>query len=158
MRLSEAIRLGGMLHPQCVGKFFGDRERTAVTPLDRSQIRETCALGGAWLVAGGSSHDEVITETRSSPRGFARAGQRVTILDYPAEWMRVLSAVVLCPEITCPGHGPLDGAIQHLNDDHRWTREQIADFVETIERERASLNDRSDTPQINIQDARNPVG
>jgi hypothetical protein len=27
-----------------------------------------------------------------------------------------------------------DGLIAHLNDDHRWTREQIADWVEQIER------------------------
>jgi hypothetical protein len=29
--------------------------------------------------------------------------------------------------------------IPHLNDDHRWTRERIADWVESIERERENL-------------------
>jgi hypothetical protein len=38
-------------------------------------------------------------------------------------------------ELACPVcRDKQDGLIAHLNDDHRWSREQIADWVEQIER------------------------
>jgi hypothetical protein len=45
----------------------------------------------------------------------------------------ILNAVIACP--VCGEDGKaLDFIISsHLNDTHRWTRERIADFVETIE-------------------------
>jgi hypothetical protein len=58
----------------------------------------------------------------------------VTILDMPPEWDALLGAIAPCPAgcfLFCPVVGEV---IQHLNDSHRWTREQIADFVATIER------------------------
>jgi hypothetical protein len=39
-------------------------------------------------------------------------------------------------EQACPACGETqDGLIAHINDHHRWTREEIADWVEAIERE-----------------------
>lgn len=41
MRLSEAIRLGAMLHPQCFCGF-------ATFDVTQNKITATCALGAAW--------------------------------------------------------------------------------------------------------------
>lgn len=44
----------------------------------------------------------------------------------------------LLQHVHCPGCAALEDqlivTIFHLNDSHRWTREKIADFVETVER------------------------
>jgi hypothetical protein len=40
-------------------------------------------------------------------------------------------APVRCPE--CADRGTVPAIIIHLNDDHRWTRERIADWLEPIE-------------------------
>ena len=47
---------------------------------------------------------------------------------------------VLLTYATCPACGeknPAGAIIMHLNDDHRWTREQIADWVQTVEEREA---------------------
>lgn len=59
---------------------------------------------------------------------------------------------VLDQRLGCPvcGHPPPPGTVVavlwHLNDTHWWTREQIADFVETLESERqqADASPRTD--------------
>jgi len=91
MTLSEAIRLGAMLHPQTFNRKF-DAVNGVVTA--------TCALGAA-----------------------EKAG-------YP--FLDTLSgAVTNCP--MCSGFAPFHRIIAHLNDDHRLTREAIADWVASIE-------------------------
>jgi hypothetical protein len=103
LKLSGAIRLGAMLKPQG----FGDRSA------DADGIT-SCALGAAYDAAG--------------------------IMDAHRVWddLAVLFPIlerfvgdVKCP--VCDDLGEHDSAIPHLNDDHKWTREQIADWVETIE-------------------------
>jgi hypothetical protein len=94
MRLSEAIRLGAMLHPQAFGWY--QREGG------------TCAMGAA-MDAG----------------GFQR-------------WPIVEVSPATCPACACVLHGngichATGAIIVHLNDGHRWTREQIADWVQTVE-------------------------
>ena len=44
-----------------------------------------------------------------------------------------LDTVKACPEDGCRKRIYLAALIVHLNDDHRWTRERIADWVQTIE-------------------------
>lgn len=39
----------------------------------------------------------------------------------------------VCPESKCAGNHTLLGLVLHLNDDHQWTREVIADWLETEE-------------------------
>lgn len=68
----------------------------------------TCALGAAYQ-ASGSQHS------------WGSLCQHFPILSR-LEWVE-------CPECRVPHETP----IPHLNDDHRWTREQIADWLETIE-------------------------
>ena len=112
MRLSEAIRLGAMLHPQCFGALYeyrpGPADVTANEKLPRRVWRtrgvmKSCALGAA-LMAGYS-------ET------------------FENEYAPVIKRC--CP--ACRAPDCLTQTISHLNDRHRWTREAIADWVQTIE-------------------------
>lgn len=38
-----------------------------------------------------------------------------------------------CPGLECPLEDSLYGLIMHLNDTHKWTREAIADWLETLD-------------------------
>lgn len=73
----------------------------------------TCAMGAAWDAIG------KLHVTASDPS-----------IDFGDSYWAVAG-------VSCPVCGRASGsgmAVAHLNDDHRWTREQIADWVETIER------------------------
>lgn len=125
MRLSEAIRLGAMVKPQA----FGYLEVTYIYPtngplgLDRS-FSATCAIGAAMEAVG--------LELCS---------------DSAQDFFRCFPEAVMIWELPCPVCGALErgGPVPHLNNDHLWTRERIANWVETIER--ASLTDRSDASE-----------
>jgi hypothetical protein len=105
MTLSEAIRLGAMLR----------KSQARYELLDEDG--GTCALGAAAEAAG-----FLDLATRDYLSG-AKA---------PKEWHAVVKRETPCP--TCSGiFDRLDDCIKHLNNEHRWTREAIADFVETCE-------------------------
>ncbi len=112
MRLSDAIRLGAMLHPQCFGALN-------VMALETQRVLRTCALGAAEEAGYDTSplRENLFLEARAQcPAGCMLTGQT---------WLR--------------------DTITHLNDDHRWTREQIADWVASIERrEESAAVDASD--------------
>lgn len=135
MKLSEAIRLGSMLHPQVHG---GMQAVQTVQPfgsiLGLNEIEETvgtCALGAAIKACGLKSvgADSVLPETSIS----ARSGQFAKIVVLPVEWGDALCQVIRCPEPECAKREPMIQVIAHLNDDHRWDRERIAGFVESYE-------------------------
>lgn len=96
LKLSVAIRLGSMLHPQSSHELLTIRGGVIVG---------SCALGAA------------------EQAGYVRS-------DNPIR--------VTCPACRVWLHGPLYNLVMHLNDDHRWTRERIADHVEVIENESAN--------------------
>lgn len=111
MRLSEAIRLGSMLKPHGRGGFL---------------IEEgTCAAGAALDACGELDADTSLSSTKHN-QAFKR-----------------LFPIINALPATCPVCG-LERAIlwrwggefklAHLNDQHEWTREAIADWIETIER------------------------
>lgn len=99
MRLSEAIRLGAMLHPQCFGV-----PRVQTIRDGKEFTLRTCAIGAA------------------SEAGYVWgvADDRVSLFS------------MSCPVDNCI-RGSLVTIIAKLNDRHRWTREAIADFVQTVE-------------------------
>lgn len=107
MRLSEAIRLGSLIRPQCRGYLFKDGG--------------SCAWGAA-EEAVGTSYNENLGANYGPVHGAFRS-----------EWNWTTKA-----KATCPGCGEIrdvDWILSlHLNDRHYWTREQIADWVETQER------------------------
>lgn len=95
MKLSEAIRLGALLHPQT----FGATRKYAVI---RNEIVGTCAIGAA------------------REAGYSRE----------FSW-EVTGRCPACEHNTTTW--ALPNLMAHLNDFHRWTRERIADWVETVE-------------------------
>lgn len=98
MKLSEAIRLGSMLRPQCKGLYFTEGG--------------SCALGAAYEATYSYPGDETII----SYSKFEEA--------YP----------ILKPSGVTDKPSRLAMSITNLNDIQGWTREQIADFVEKVER------------------------
>jgi hypothetical protein len=141
MRLSEAIRLGAMSKPQGFKSLNGSVGRPIVfslfgeTHIGTIQEPATCALGAAMDAAGCFHGGEVVTASEDEPRvrGVIKAGTQYVMVQPLDEWRQVLSDVALCP--VCQRGGLIvQEVIQHINDDHRWTREQIADWVEGRER------------------------
>lgn len=104
MRLSDAIRLGAMLKPQGTGSLM--------------QGGHTCALGAALDAVG----------VFAAGGGFV--GMYAVDLRWP--WIGIQgrrscpACSVSTPTICC---GSVAACVIHLNDDHRWTREAIADWV-----------------------------
>lgn len=110
MRLSEAIRLGSMLKPQFID---GYQRRIPLTLFGYDagyRVVGTCALGAALDAVGA---------LRPRPH------QCDAELAHRWPWLfHVTNGTSAWTKITV------------LNDDRGWTREQIADFVATIEPER----------------------
>ncbi len=102
MTLSEAMRLGASLHPQSHGfLFLLDSEGKRVA---------SCALGAAYEAAG---HPEF----------------SVGCFEVPEAWRHEMHTTRACPACAhIEGH--VIYLIAHLNDDHRWTREAIADWLD----------------------------
>src|SRR5688572_10558083 len=116
MRLSEAIRLGSMLKPQHhdSGEFHVKlpQPRRVGDVLHIAPDTEcSCAMGAA--IDAAQLNDAAIDAERG----------------WPKAWRPLLHLL----EEPCPAcghdHGTMYRTITALNDDHGWTREQIADFV-----------------------------
>jgi hypothetical protein len=114
MKLSEAIEAGARLRPQSFGYYFTGTARADAC---------SCVFGAVYEVTypdAPLSHDAV-----------------VTIFDTMADEYPLLNSLekIFCPE--CAGdvvtHDNLTNIIIHLNDDHRWTRERIAEYVRRFE-------------------------
>jgi hypothetical protein len=105
MKLSEAIRLGSVMTGQAFNFYYIESAGAAV---------DTCPLGSA-LLAVGKLHEAVLVWQV-----------------WP--WMQV--GTVRCPVDGCAISRidlSANNTISHLNDYHRWTREAIAQWVESIE-------------------------
>lgn len=105
MRLSEAIRIGATMRPAQAFCVTFDRARNA-----------TCALGAAAEAVG-------ILDT-TVPNGYTGPA--------PLEWRKLVIRRTKCPACD-ETFQQLDTCIIHLNNEERWTREQIAVFVEARE-------------------------
>ena len=98
--LAEYIRAGSQRGPQCFGSYFDERGGS-------------CALGAVYE---GVYH---------LPRDHGKL-----IPDHLERLFRCLDEVTKrCPAEGCKKRLPLAPMIVHINDDHRWTREQIADWL-----------------------------
>lgn len=107
--LSEAMRAGATLRPQCAGQLF-------------SRTR-SCAIGAAIEAVTGVSE-----EPSDSDFGEFQSLYAATFAMRPP-----------CPAEPCYGGNlafdDLGFVVTHLNDYHSWPREKIADWVETQESE-----------------------
>jgi len=98
--LAEFIRAGSRRGPQCFGSYFDEKGGS-------------CALGAVYE---GVYH---------LPRTHGKL-----IPDHLERLFRCLDEMTKrCPHENCNKRLPLAPMIVHLNDDHRWTREQIADWL-----------------------------
>ncbi len=107
MRLSDAIRLGALLKPQGFDDFQGEGV--------------SCAIGAAFDAVGLSEARQRTLTTTDLTRMFS-------VTNKPA--VCPCNAWAFCHIVSIAS--VFDVAI-HLNDHHRWTREAIADWVETQE-------------------------
>ncbi len=103
IRFSEAVRLGAMLTKQARGDYFRYGRG--------GEVVATCAYGAALLAVGAADKEN----RDSQPR-------------WP--YMRRLA---VCPARGCGEVHRRSDLVMHLNDDHRWSRERIAAWVETLE-------------------------
>jgi hypothetical protein len=126
VKLSEAIRLGAMIRPQAFTVLF-------------QRAGGSCALGAAVEASSICTRERfIVTEGSESTVDVLVAYleiRRALMVRFP-----VLKALASCPVTgECPvecqyySFGKVRAIIEHLNDDHRWTREQIADWIETVE-------------------------
>lgn len=107
MKLSEAMRIGSKMHPQIQGNYFECDDTNTVTG--------TCAMGAS---------------------GFGR-GIEIDCDDDYLDYLDKLFDLELPDDIQLPIDPPpygrtLGKVIEHMNDTHLWTREAIADWLESI--------------------------
>lgn len=105
MRLSEAIRLGAMVHDKAVGFLAVFAEPGSDT------VTHTCAIGAA-CVGQGVPFSGINVETM--------------VAQFP-----ILNVLATGPAYAC--QVPVFMSIVKLNDILGWSREQIADWVEEVE-------------------------
>ena len=128
MRLSEAIRLGAMLRPQAYGGFYQSFKYP-----DGSSVVGSCALGAAAEAIGavakvcgfGYDHDPLRRIGKNWPSAIGTIAacpccQDETVALVFAGTRRQFRLRTVVNVIS---------AVSHLNDRHRWSREQIADWV-----------------------------
>lgn len=135
MKLSTAIILGTMLRPQSFSGFYEARDRPlhqhSILGLVVEERVSSCALGAAYEAVGCRSHTEISTKELKGFRGSIKAGDTLLIMETPDEWYPVFYFQTGCP--SCGKADEVRRLIPHLNDDHKWAREQIAAFVATVE-------------------------
>lgn len=129
MHFSDAIRLGGLTHEQAFGRGFDWPNRPASggwTWYDTEPFT-TCALSGAGLAAGLFTEREVRINRSLLP-----------YYDLAVHRWPFLARTVPVPTVLFFSLGPtasVAAIVMELNDGCHWTRDQIADWVETIEAE-----------------------
>lgn len=104
MRLSEAIRIGSKLRPQAYGTL--------------SDGIGTCALGAAYEAVG--ALDATGALVRDSHLKTEQITGRYILHESPCRCPLAFRWMVF-------------DLVPHLNDVHKWTREAIAEWVETVE-------------------------
>lgn len=100
--LARAIRLGAARRPQCFGSYFDERGGS-------------CALGAAY-----DGMYELPRQAREPGEIVPRHLERL---------FHCLEDVVKSCPLDCRKRLPLGAMIVHLNDDHGWTRENIAEWL-----------------------------
>src|SRR5262245_27054933 len=127
MKLSEALRKGIAEHPMQTFNALYFVEDVKVD--GHARIVRSCAMGAINVGLG---------LARLMPLTPGSTFYVVTTDPFPDEQIVTLRIVCECPAIPCyyESRGSnIASQILHLNDDHRWTREEIAKWLEHKERE-----------------------
>ncbi len=128
MTLSEAIRLGATLKPQGKGEGSIHHDSEA-----------TCAWGAAIQASGVGFHFERAVHFDQAPmRAAAGPSEFIKVYDIPDEWKVMARFRTECPR--CSTKDQVYRLIAHLNDDHGLTRQEIADWIDSIQ-ENVSIAD-----------------
>jgi hypothetical protein len=106
VRFADAIRLGAMMRPQAHGAIF--------------EGGKSCAMGAALEAAG-----------VRFPINSCDYDQHLWRLYETLQWP--LGRQTRCPACLRATSVTLGWLVTHLNDDHLWTREEIAAFVDTVD-------------------------
>jgi hypothetical protein len=114
-RLSDAMRAGAAIRPQATGVLFKRREG--------SELVCSCALGAAWE----GSHPAFNVDHWISQVDSQQVA--ITLVDIMREF-RMFGLQVENP--VSQTIYDIDGVIVDLNDQHDWTREDIADWLLTL--------------------------
>ena len=120
MKLSEAIRLGAMALPPVYGPAFR---------CEGGRYCGACAIGAPlYAIFGDRTHDELRRRYGYDDVGVVIAAQLAFVERWPWTAMEVQ-----CPAYRFAYAQPVVSAMVNLFEHHKWTREQIADWVATIE-------------------------
>lgn len=131
VNISDAIRIGSKIRPQQFGGFYGARTREG-TILGLAEDRVTsCALGAAFEAV----HLKREPVRTSGPWVGRNVTDAINLSEpayvLPEAWNWILRQTTACP--VCKIEFLAVNLISHMNDDHKLSREAIADFVETVE-------------------------
>lgn len=121
MKLSQAIKEGAKLRPQGFGDLF--------TTSDSGDDVLSCALGGA-LEATGMLTPDTFFSNIDAKFCYLDLVAQFEGLDYFVNKQWYQRPKYSCPD--CNTANEIDDIVIHLNDDEKWTREQIAAFVEAF--------------------------
>lgn len=114
MTLSEAIRAGAQIRPQAFGSYFTGTTRANAC---------SCAIGAAYE----ASFTDSPLANECVDKDFDALAKLYPLLNS--------DELLFCPE--CAGaevrRENLCNMLIHLNDDHKWPRERIAEYVERFE-------------------------
>lgn len=111
--LAQAIRVGSLSTKQCRLVYFEHLEDGSLA---------ACVLGTAALAVGfNNSTDESIID--------------ILFRRFPELFDRRETPPLLCPQCATRAGNTLKCMIQHLNDNHHWSREAIADYVEEVQKD-----------------------
>lgn len=120
MKLSEAIRLGAMLRPQGRGAFF-------IIARSNDGESSSCALGAAFEAKLGL---DTAMETVELWEAYSRISPKDFFKIFP-----IMEESVAHPVHKDSTAQTVFTTVVSLNDCWGWTREQIADWVESVEKE-----------------------
>lgn len=110
-KLSALIRQGATKYPQAFGMWW-DRHDENDNWSYEQPIRAVCALGAAACAIGIERH-----APEAQTRLYKLTDSLYDVVEMPTGGEKMDTLI---------------GAIEYLNDDKRWTREQIADWLESI--------------------------
>ena len=126
MKLSEAIRLGAVMHPQIY--------RSLRSPLG------TCALGAVGFALGCLDSLDTTVDWKSTADFYRVTNKEIGLHICP-----------VCQYTPQPTSDQNRLLIAHLNDDHRWTRECIADWIEIHEIQTEINNPQNSETEISCE-------